>query len=158
MPGARRKHLGAFPDEDQLAQVLSNLPQGPSLWVVDDLWTPALLLKDILELPSGTEARDAFFRWRYAQHLALEEPQSVQALEIEDRPPGSWWACPRPCGNPGSSWPCAWAGPIHALIPRWLWIYNRLAPTLQAPGMLLSLCPRTRTATSPAPWRSGGAP
>jgi hypothetical protein len=130
--------MGAFPGEDQLAQILTGLPQGPSTWVVDDLWAPSLLLKDFLELPSGAEARDAFFRWRYAQHLALDEPQSVQALELEA---ASWLLV----GMPQASRE-AWlqlalrlGRPIHALIPRWLWIYNRLATGLQAPGLLLSL-------------------
>jgi hypothetical protein len=137
--GSQTKNLGAFPDEDQLAQALSNLPQGPSLWVVDDLWTPALLLKDILELPGGNEPRDAFFRWRYAQHLALAEPQSVQALAIEDT---AWLLVGMPLALRESWLQLAQrlGRPIHALLPRWLWLYNRLAPSLQAPGMLLSLC------------------
>jgi len=136
--GDQVRHLGTLPDEDQLAQVLSGLPQGPSKWIVDDLWTPALLLKDILELPGGTEARDAFFRWRYSQHLALEEPQSVQALEIEE---ASWLLVGMPQAL-RESWlqvALRLGRPIHALLPRWLWIYNRLAPNLQGPGMLLSL-------------------
>jgi hypothetical protein len=31
--------------------------------------------------------------------------------------------------------------PIHKLVPRWLWLYNRLAPTRELPGVLLSLGP-----------------
>ena len=30
---------------------------------------------------------------------------------------------------------------MHSLLPRWLYLYNRLAPTRERPGMLLSLCP-----------------
>lgn len=138
--GGQTQALGTFPDEDQLAQVLLNLPQGPTKWIVDDLWTPSLLLKDFVELPSGADAREAFFRWRYAQHLALEEPQSVQALEVDE---ASWLLV----GMPQSlreSWlqlALRLGRPIHALVPRWMWIYNRLAPTLHAPGMMLSLSP-----------------
>lgn len=136
--GGQTKPLGAFPDEDRLAQALSSLPQGPCKWIVDDLWTPSLLLKDFLELPGGTEARDAFFRWRYAQHLALEEPQSVQALELEAT---SWLlvGMPQALRETWLQLALRLGRPIHALLPRWLWIYNRLAPTLHAPGMLLSL-------------------
>lgn len=136
--GGQTRLLDGFPDEDQLAQILAGLPQGPTKWIVDDLWTPALLLKDFVELPGGAEARDAFFRWRYARHLALEEPQSVQSLEVEE---ASWLLV----GMPDSlreSWlqlALRLGRSIHALVPRWLWIYNRLAPALQAPGLLLSL-------------------
>jgi hypothetical protein len=132
------RKIGAFPDEDQLAQTLSSLPQGATTWVVDDLWTPALLLKDFTELPSGAEARDAFFHWRYSQHLVLEEPQSVQAMDLGE---ASWLLLGMP-----QSVREAWlqlalrlGRPIHGLIPRWLWVYNRLAPNLKAPGLLLSL-------------------
>jgi len=31
------------------------------------------------------------------------------------------------------------ARPIASLVPRWLWLYNRLAPFQDTPGMLLSL-------------------
>lgn len=136
--GGQTRAIGAFPDEDQLAQVLSNLPQGPTKWIVDDLWTPALLLKDFVELPSGVEARDAFFRWRYTQHLALEDPQSVQTLEVEA---ATWLLVGMPQAQ-RETWiqlALRLGRPIHAMVPRWLWIYNHLAPTLQAPGMMLSL-------------------
>jgi hypothetical protein len=136
--GGATQELEAFPGEEQLAQVLSNLPLGPTKWVVDDHWTPALLLKDFVEVPPGAEARDAFFRWRYAQHLALEEPQSVQTLELDE---AAWLLIGMPKAL-RESWlqlALRLGRPIHALVPRWLWIYNRLAPTLQMPGMLLSL-------------------
>jgi hypothetical protein len=136
--GGQTRALGAFPDEDQLAQVLSSLPPGPTSWVVDDLWTPSVLLRDFVELPSAAEARDAFFRWRYAQHFALEDPQSVQALEVE----GASWllvGMPQTLREAWLQLALRLGRPIHALVPRWLWIYNRLSPNLQAPGMLLSL-------------------
>ena len=38
------------------------LPPGPTRWVVDDAWVPTLLLRDIVELPAGAEAREAFFK------------------------------------------------------------------------------------------------
>ena len=136
--GGQTRALSGFPAEDQLAQVLSNLPQGPTKWIVDDLWAPSLLLSDVVELPSGAEARDAFFRWRYAQHLALVEPQSVQALELDE---ASWLLVGMPHSH-RESWlqlALRLSRPIHALMPRWMWIYNRLSPTLHAPGMLLSL-------------------
>lgn len=132
--------MEGLPSEDLLAQILSNLPKGPTKWIVDDLWAPSLLLKDFVELPAGAEAKDAFFRWRYAHHLALETPQSVQALEVEE---ASWLLV----GMPESlreSWlqlALRLGRPIHSLLPRWLWIYNKLAPSLQAPGLMLSLCP-----------------
>ena len=136
--GGQTQTLGAFPADDLLAQVLSNLPPGPTSWVVDDLWAPSVLFRDFVELPSAAEARDAFFRWRYTQHLALDEPQSVQALEVE----GASWLL---VGMPQAlreSWlqvALRLGRPIHALVPRWLWIYYRLSPNLQAPGLLLSL-------------------
>ena len=107
---------------------------------MDDRWAPALLLKDFVELPAGTEARDAFFRWRYMQHLVLEVPQSVQALEVEE---ASWLLVGLPEALRESWLQLAqhMGRPIHTLVPRWLWLYNRLAPSLQGPGMLLSLAP-----------------
>ena len=138
--GGETHDLAGFPDEDQLAQLLAKLPPGPTQWIVDDLWTPALLLNDFVELPSGVEARDAFFRWRYAQHLMLEEPQTVQALEMDE---ASWLLVGMPQAL-RESWlqlALRLGRPIHAMVPRWMWIYNRLAPILHAPGMLLSLAP-----------------
>ena len=138
--GGQYRPMADFPSEDQLAQAVSSLPQSPTKWIVDDLWAPALLLKDFLELPTGTEARENFLRWRYAQHLGLEEPQSVQATEVEEN---SWLLVGMPQAL-RESWlqlALRLRRPIHALIPRWLWIYNRLAPTRNGPGMLLSLCP-----------------
>lgn len=130
---------GAFPEEERLAQVLAALPQGPTAWIIDDLWAPALLLKDLVEVPAGAEARENFLHWRYAQYFGFAEPQHVQALDVEE----SAWLL---VGMPQSlreSWlqlALRLKRPIHALVPRWLWLYNRLAPTRSGPGMLLSLC------------------
>lgn len=130
--------LDGAPGEDRLASLLTKLPLGPTKWVVDDLWAPSLLLKDIVELPSGAEARESFFRWRFSQSLALEEPQSVQALDLGE---GTWLLAGLPLDQ-REIWiqvSLQLGRPIHALLPRWLWIYNRLAPVQDTPGMLLSL-------------------
>lgn len=135
-----QKPLSGLPDPDQLAQALLALPEGPTYWVVDDLMAPAALLRDIVELPSGEEAKDAFLRWRYSQHLALEGPQAVQGLFLGE---GTWLLAglPEALRDQWTQEAMRLGRPIHALVPRWLWLYNRLAPTLEAPGMLLSLCP-----------------
>ena len=138
--GEQTRNIGAFPSEDDLAQVLTNLSPGPTQWIVDDLWTPAVLFKDFIELPGAADARDAFFRWRYSQHLVLEEPQSVQAIDLNE----SGWLL---VGMPNAlleSWlqlAQRMGKPIHEMIPRWLWLYNQLAHGREKPGMLLSLCP-----------------
>jgi hypothetical protein len=136
----QRRPSAGQPTEDQLAQALTALPQGPTQWVVDDLWAPALLMRDIAELPSGHEAQEAFFRWRFQQALGLEVNHSVQALQTE---PGIWLASGLPQAQLD-----AWVAlslklgrPISSLQPRWLWLYNRLAPKTDMPGALLSLAP-----------------
>jgi hypothetical protein len=138
--GGNTYRLNGIPDPGQLTPLLGKLPAGPTKWVVDDLWAPSILLKDIVELPAGVEARESFFQWRYSQNLALEEPQSVHSLDLGE---GTWLLAGMPLERRE-----AWiqlalqAGrPIHALLPRWLWIYNRLAPVQDMPGMLLSLDP-----------------
>jgi hypothetical protein len=137
--GGQLQPMSALPDEDQLAQMLSSLPHGPTKWVIDDLWAPAMLLKDFVELPTGTEARENFLRWRYAQHLGLAEPQSVQAIEVEE---ASWllMGIPQALRETWLQLALRLKRPIHALLPRWLWVYNGLAPSRNAKGMLLSLC------------------
>lgn len=132
--------LGAdgLPNEDALAQVISALPVGPTRWIVDDLWAPALLLGDFLELPSGAEAQDGFMRWRYAQHLGLEDPQFVQSAQVGQV---SWLLVGMPQAR-REAWlqlALKLGRPIHSLMPRWLWLFNRMAPGLDRPGMLLSL-------------------
>ena len=123
-----------------LAEALAGLPPGPTRWIVDDSWIPSLLMRDIVEVPSGAEAREAFFRWRYSQSLGTEAPQFVQALSLGEN---AWLlAGMDQAVRDGWVQAAAAAGhPIRSLIPRWLWLYNRLAATRQVPGLLLSLCP-----------------
>lgn len=138
--GTHRRTLSAPPTEDQLAQALASLPQGPTRWVLDDLWTPSILMRDLTELPKGAEALEAFFRWRFTQVLALEEPHFVQALEIE---PGTWLASGirEEFRETLLQLGLRLDRHLHALTPRWLHLYNLLAPSLDLPGMLLSLSP-----------------
>lgn len=138
--GGRVRTLEGLPGPEVLAQALADLPPGPTAWVVEDLWAPALLLRDLADLPPGLEARDAFFRWRYTQALGLEEAQSVHTVALGE---GAWLAAGLPEAL-RDAWLTAGvrAGrPVERLLPRWLWIYNRLAPERERPGMLLSLCP-----------------
>ena len=138
--GGKIRALQGAPDEALLAQVLADLPPGPSRWVVDDLWVPALLMRDIVEVPTGAEAREAFFRWRYTQSLGSEGPQFVQALALDEHA----WLLAGMSQLLRDHWlqaATASGHPVRSLLPRWLWLYNRLAPTRQAPGLLLSLCP-----------------
>ncbi len=119
---------------------LQGLPAGPTHWVVDDAWIPSVLLRDIVEIPAGSEAREAFFKWRFGQTLALEGPQAVQSLSLGEN---AWLLA----GIPEAlreSWlqvSLTLGRPIRSLQPRWLWLYNRLAASREVPGMLLSLCP-----------------
>jgi hypothetical protein len=126
--------------EDSLIMALGELPPGPTHWVVDDAWIPSLLLRDIVEIPAGAEAREAFFKWRFGQSLALEAPQVVQATSLGENA----WLLAGIDETLRESWLQAsltLGRPIRSLQPRWLWLYNRLAPTREVPGMLLSLCP-----------------
>jgi len=138
--GAYRRPLDGPPTDDQLAQALTALPPGPTRWVVEDLWTPTVLLRDLTELPKGAEAQEAFFRWRYMQALALETLHFVQALEVE---PGIWLASGirEDLRDSMLQLGLRLDRTIHALTPRWLHLYNLLAPSLDLPGMLLSLSP-----------------
>jgi hypothetical protein len=138
--GSHRRALSGPATEDQLAQALAALPQGPTRWVLDDLWTPSILLRDLTELPKGAEAQEAFFRWRFMQSLALDEPHFVQALEIE---PGTWLAAGirEELRETLLQLGLRLDRNLHGLTPRWLHLYNLLAPTLNLPGMLLSLSP-----------------
>ena len=139
--GDRATHSAdGVPSEDELAQALTKLPAGPTQWIVDDLMAPSVLIRDIVELPPGSEARDAFFRWRFNQAMALDVPHAVNALPLDD---GAWLLAGMPEAQRD-----AWVQlglkmgrPVHVLLPRWLWLYNRLAPSRTMPGMLLSLCP-----------------
>lgn len=135
-----RRPLSGPPTEDQLAQALTALPDGPTRWVVDDLWAPSILMRDIVELPAGSEARDAFFRWRFQQALRTESPQAVSYLALGD---GQWLA-----SGLGEEQRERWIAlalrlnrTLVSLQPRWLWLYNLLAPSQELPGLLLSLAP-----------------
>ncbi len=132
--------LSGLPTEDQLAQALTALDAGPTAWILDDLYVPSILLRDVVELPEGTEARESFWRWKFQQSMALEAAHSVQALLVE---PGLWLVA-----GIREDWRDAWMTfaqrlerPIHSLQPRWLHLYNRLAQDMDAPGLLLSLSP-----------------
>lgn len=140
LAGTARTTLSGMPDEAQFLDALGSLPQGPSRWVVDDLWVPSLLLRDLAELPKGAEAQEAFLRWRFTQALALEEPHFVQAMAVE---PGVWLACGvrEELRDLFLRVGAAAERHVHALIPRWLHLYNLVAPEQQMPGMMLSLSP-----------------
>lgn len=132
--------IQGLPTEDQLAQTLTAMPLGPTKWIIDDLWAPAIILRDIVEAPGGGEAREAFFRWKYTQALALEGSHAVQTLPLGE----AAWVATGIAAELRENWIALAARltrPIHALVPRWLWLYNRLAPSQELPGMLLSLCP-----------------
>lgn len=138
--GIHRRPLTGPPTEEQLTQALAALPAGPTRWVVEDLWTPSILLRDLTELPRGAEAQEAFFKWRFTQSLALETPHFVQALEIET---GTWLASGirEELRESMLQLGLRLDRTIHSLTPRWLHLYNLLAPSLSMPGMLLSLSP-----------------
>ncbi|GLH74611.1 hypothetical protein GETHLI_31130 [Geothrix limicola] len=138
--GTHRRPLNGTPTEDQLAQALAALPPGPTRWVVEDLWTPSVLMRDLTELPRGAEAQEAFFKWRFTQALALETPHFVQALEVE---PGAWLASGirEDLRESMLQLSLRLDRTVHTLTPRWLYLYNLLAPSLALPGMLLSLSP-----------------
>ncbi len=138
--GAHLRALSGLPTEDQVAQALAALPVGPTRWVVDDLWIPSVLLRDLPEIPRGSEAQEAFFRWRFAQTLALEEPHAVQNLQIE---PGAWLAMGirEDLREGWIQQSLRLERAMRDLVPRWLHLYNQLAPALHLPGMLLSLSP-----------------
>jgi hypothetical protein len=140
LAGGKTRSLDGLPGDDRLGPILGELPPGPTAWIVDDLWAPSMLLRDVVTLPAGAEARDSFFRWKFTQSLALEAPHAVQALSLGE---GSWLlAGLREDIREGWLQTAIRFGrPIHSLLPRWLYLYNRLAPSRDLPGMLLSLCP-----------------
>ena len=124
-----------------LARSLASTPEGPAHWVVDDAWMPCLLLRDLVEVPPRGEPREAFFRWRYRQSLGLEAAAFVQALALGDNA----WLLAGVAEDQRDGWlqtAAAARRPIRSLVPRWLWLYNRLAPSREHPGLLLSLCPQ----------------
>ena len=139
--GGRPHPVSGLPTGEELTRILASLPMGPTQWVVDDPWVPTLLLRDIVEVPSGSEPREAFFRWRYCQDLLLETPQFVQALALEEN---AWLLAgmPQQLRDEWVQTAAAAGRPIRHLLPRWLWLYNRLAPSREVPGLLLSLSPQ----------------
>lgn len=138
--GGRTRPLSGLPGVDEVSLALGDLPAGPTSWVVEDLWTPSALLWDVADLPLGTEAREAFFRWKFTQALALEGSYVVQPLALDG---GGWLLAGLPEAIRDAWLQCAirTGRPVFRLVPRWLWLYNRLAPRVELPGMLLSLCP-----------------
>jgi hypothetical protein len=138
--GGQSRSLSGPITPDVLVMALEGLPPGPAHWVVDDAWIPSLLIRDIVEIPAGSEAREEFFTWRFNQSLALEGPQSVQALSLGENA----WLLAGIAEETREAWLQAsltLGRPMRSLVPRWLWLYNRLAATREVPGMLLSLCP-----------------
>jgi hypothetical protein len=137
--GTQQRPLDGVPGEDRLAPILSGLPQGPTAWIVDDLWAPSVLARDVVALPSGSEAREAYFKWKLTQSLALEQPHAVQSLDLGD----GTWLLTGIREDLRESWlqtALRLGRPMHSLLPRWIYLYNRLAPSREMPGMLLSLC------------------
>jgi hypothetical protein len=122
----------------QLSQVIAPLPFKQTYWIVDDALVPTLLLHGITELSPDSRTRDAFFSWRYSQILGLDTPQIVQALKLEE----AVWLLSGVDRQQFDTWNqlSIIAGHhICKLLPRWAWLYNRLAPTREVPGILLSL-------------------
>lgn len=140
LAGGKSRPCSGLPDPDRLAQVLTELPQGPTSWILDDRWAPSLLVREPMELPAGVEAREAFFRWKFTQTLALEGAWNVQALDLGG---GAWLMAglPEALREEWIQLALRLQRPIASLVPRWLWAYNRVASSRERPGMLLSLCP-----------------
>lgn len=140
LAAGRGQAMDGLPTETQLTQLLSAIPPGPTVWIVDDLWAPCFLLRDAVDVPQNTEEQEAFFKWRYTQSLALEGNHVVQHINVGE---GGWLL-----GGMEQELREQWIAlalkmgrPIHQMIPRWLWLYNHLAATRDLPGMILSLCP-----------------
>ena len=141
--GGKIRVIDGFPTEDQLALALTSIPAGPTKWILDDLIAPSVIVKDIVEVPKGTEARESFFRWKYGQSLAIEGAHAVQGLSLGEQ---GWLLAGMPL-NLQEAWinlAAKLGRPVHAMIPRWLWLYNRAAPTREKAGLLLSLCQTDR--------------
>ncbi|MDR2698005.1 MAG: hypothetical protein LBB40_05975 [Holophagales bacterium] len=137
--GGKVRITERLPTEDQLALALTSIPAGPTKWILDDLIAPSVIVKDIAEVPKGAEARESFFRWKYGQSLAVEGTYAVQGLSLGEQ---GWLLAGMPM-TLQETWinlAAKLGKPIHVMIPRWLWLYNRAAPTREKPGVLLSLC------------------
>jgi hypothetical protein len=127
-----------LPTEEQLARGLTALPTGPTKWILDDLIAPSMVVKDIVDIPKGAEAREAFFKWKYAQALAIEGTFAVQGLSLGEQ---GWLLAGMPL-DIQETWinlAAKLGRPLHAIVPRWLWLFNRAASTREKPGMLVSL-------------------
>ena len=138
MAGGKIIFTDGLPTDDQLAQALTAIPAGPTKWILDDLMAPSMVMKDIVEVPKGTEARESFFKWKYAQALAIDGTQAVQGLSLGEQ---GWLLAGMPA-NLQENWinlAARLGRPLHAMVPRWLWLYNRVASTREKPGMLMSL-------------------
>lgn len=136
--GGRSIATNGFPTETQLGQVLMSLPTGPTKWILDDLIAPSMVVKDIIEVPKGSEAKESFFKWKFAQALAVEGNYVVQGLSLGDQ---GWLlvGMPRDLQEAWVNLAAKMGRPVHVMIPRWLWLYNRAAATREKPGMLVSL-------------------
>jgi hypothetical protein len=127
-----------LPTEDQLARGLNGIPAGPTKWILDDTIAPSMVVKDILDVPKGAEAREAFFKWKYAQALGVDGNYAVQGLSLGEQ---GWLLAGIPL-DIQEAWinlAAKMGRPLHAMIPRWLWLYNRASSTREKPGMLVSL-------------------
>ena len=138
--GGQSRTISGPITEEVLVMAMGGLPAGPTAWVVDDAWVPSLLLRDIVEVPAGSESREAFFKWRFGQSLGLEAPQTVQSLSLGEN---AWLLAgiPEAIREGWIQASLTLGRPLRSLQPRWLWLYNRLAASREVPGMLLSLCP-----------------
>jgi len=137
--GGKVRITEGLPTEDQLALAMNSIPAGPTKWILDDIIAPSVIVKDIAEVPKGAEARESFFKWKYAQSLAVEGAYSVQGLSLGEQ---GWLLAGMPLALQ-ETWinlAAKLGKPIHVMIPRWLWLYNRAASTREIPGVLLSLC------------------
>lgn len=123
---------------EEIAETLKKLPVTPTHWIVDDALMPSLLLHNVNEAPPDTDTKNAFFNWHYNQSLCLDSPHFVQALNVEE----NTWLLVGLHQDLMDSWlklADSANRPICSLMPRWVWIYNRLASTQEAPGLLLSI-------------------
>jgi hypothetical protein len=135
---SRTISTNGLPTEDQLGRALMSLPAGPTKWILDDLVAPSMVVKDIVEVPKGSDAKESYFRWKFAQALAVEGNYMVQGLSLGDQ---GWLlvGMPRDMQEAWVNLAAKVGRPVHVMIPRWLWLYNRAASTREKPGMLLSL-------------------
>jgi hypothetical protein len=110
----------------------------PTKWILDDLIAPSMVVKDIVEVPKGTEARESFFKWKFSQALAVEGSYAVQGLSLGEQ----GWLLSGISRDIQETWinlAAKMGRPLHQMVPRWLWLYNRAASTREKPGMLVSL-------------------